>query len=124
MAAGTETRRRNRPGVLMRREWIAVYLFASPFIVGFTVFFAFPMAYSAWLAFHKWDLLSPPRFVGFANFTRMFQDPLANLSLYNSAFYTIFAVPVQLVISFSLAMILVGGWHNSMPYGTLRCSMT
>ena len=106
MAAVTSNKRTKR-GVLTRSEWIAGYLFASPFIIGFTVFFAFPMVYSAWLAFHKWDLLSPPRFIGFANFTRMFNDPLANLSLYNSAFYTILAVPVQLVISFTLAMILV-----------------
>ena len=87
-------------------EWIAGYLFASPFIIGFLVFTAFPMGYSIWLAFHKWDLLTPPRFVGFENIVKMFQDPVANLSLYNSAFYTIFAVPIQLVISFTIALAL------------------
>ncbi len=65
------------------------------------------MGYSIWLAFHKWDLLSAPRFVGFENIVKMFQDPVANLALYNSAFYTIFAVPIQLVISFSLALALI-----------------
>lgn len=91
---------------LSREETFAGFVFASPFIIGFLVFIAFPMAYSIWLVFHKWDLLSPPRYVEFGNILKMFRDPTANLSLYNSAYYTVFAVPVQLVISFTLAMLL------------------
>jgi multiple sugar transport system permease protein len=98
--------RYQRPSKSLVREWVAGYLFAAPFIIGFLVFTAYPMAYSVWLAFHKWDLLTPPKFVGFANITKMISDPIANLSLYNSAYYTIFAVPVQLVISFALALAL------------------
>lgn len=64
------------------------------------------MFYAVYLIFVEWDLLSPPTFVGFANLARMFKDPKVNLSLYNSAFYTIFAVPIQLTISFSLALAL------------------
>ena len=80
------------------RDWTAGYLFASPFIIGFLAFFAFPMGYSLWMSFQKWDLLSPPKFVGLANFTKLLQDPVANLSLYNSAYYTIIAVPLQLIV--------------------------
>lgn len=94
------------PSRLKLREWAAGYLFAAPFIVGFLAFTAFPMLYSIWLSFNKWDLLSPPRFVGLQNFIKMIGDPRANLSLYNSAYYTVFAVPIQLVISFSLALAL------------------
>jgi multiple sugar transport system permease protein len=36
----------------------------------------------------------------------MFTDPVANLSLWNSGYYTIIAVPLQLVISFALALAL------------------
>ncbi|MEJ5197302.1 MAG: sugar ABC transporter permease [Anaerolineae bacterium] len=94
------------PSRLKLREWAAGYLFAAPFIVGFLAFTAFPMLYSIWLSFNKWDLLTPPRFVGLQNFIKMIGDPRANLSLYNSAYYTVFAVPIQLVISFSLALAL------------------
>ncbi|MBC7225316.1 MAG: sugar ABC transporter permease, partial [Anaerolineae bacterium] len=89
---------------LAREETLAGFLFASPFIIGFLIFIAYPMAYSVWLVFHKWDLLTPPRYVGLGNILRMLTDPKANLSLYNSAYYTVFAVPIQLVISFTLAM--------------------
>jgi multiple sugar transport system permease protein len=95
-----------RPSKSALLEWIAGYFFASPFILGFLAFIAFPMAYSIWLAFHKWDLLTAPRYVGFENILKVLQDPVANLSLYNSAYYTIFAVPIQLVISFTIALAL------------------
>jgi multiple sugar transport system permease protein len=105
MAVQTRTKSKLPPRAVLQ-EWIEGYLFASPFIIGFLVFTAFPMGYSVWLAFHKWDLLTPPRFVGFENIIAMFQDPVAIKALYNSAFYTIFAVPIQLVISFSIALAL------------------
>lgn len=94
------------PSRLRLQEWLQGYFFAAPFIIGFLVFTAFPMLYSIWLSFHSWDLLTPPRFVGLQNFVKMFSDARANLSLYNSAYYTILAVPIQLVISFLLAMAL------------------
>jgi multiple sugar transport system permease protein len=90
----------------MVREWIDGYLFASPFLIGFTVFIAFPMVYSVYLIFQDWNLLAAPRFVGLDNIRRVFADPKANLSLYNSAYYTLFAVPLQLIISFALALAL------------------
>lgn len=88
------------------REWIEGYFFASPFIIGFFVFTAFPMAYSFWIALQKWDLLSPPEFIGLDNFIKMFSDEKANLSLFNSAYYTVIAVPFQLIIAFVLALAL------------------
>ena len=64
------------------------------------------MLYSIYLIFYEWDLLRPPIFVGLDNITRMFADPKVNKSLFNSAFYTFLAVPIQLLISFTLAMAL------------------
>ena len=104
-------------------EWAAGYLFASPFLIGFLVFIAIPMIYSIWLGFHRWNLISQPTFVGFANYAKLFEcvpnynvfnalffsGPACNrstLSLWNSAYYTIFAVPLQLIISFTLALAL------------------
>ena len=104
MATAAVPKRRISPA--QRREWLEGYLFAAPFLIGFTVFVAFPMLYSIWLMFQRWDLLSAPEFVGFRNIQRAFTDELALKSLFNSALYTIFAVPVQLVISFSLAYAL------------------
>lgn len=97
---------KQRPSRRLLREWIDGYLFASPFIIGFAVFIAFPMIYAIYLVFQDWDLLSPPTYVGLKNLAKLFTDPKANLSLYNSAYYTLFAVPLQLIISFTLALAL------------------
>jgi len=94
------------PSKKERREWITGYLFASPFLIGFFVFTAYPMVYAVWLSFQKWNLLGEPEFVGLANFIKVFTNPTAILSLYNSAFYSFIAVPIQLVISFSIAYAL------------------
>ena len=88
------------------REWATGYLMASPFLIGFFVFTAYPMAYAIWLSFQDWNLLGPPEFVGLENFIKVFTNPTANLSLFNSAFYTFLAVPIQLVISFTIAYAL------------------
>jgi len=92
---------------LSREETLAGFLFASPFIIGFLVFVAFPMIYSIVIMFQKWDLISPARFVGLDNIIKMLGDPKVNKSLVNTAYYTFIAVPIQLVISFTLAMLLI-----------------
>jgi multiple sugar transport system permease protein len=91
------------------REWMQGYLFAAPFLIGFAAFVVFPMLFSIWLTFQRWDLLSAPRFVGLENIQRALTDERAVKSLFNSAFYTVFAVPVQLIISFTLAVALSQG---------------
>jgi len=100
------TRSKERITWMRAREWIEGYLFAGPFLIGFFAFVAFPMLFSIWLMFQKWDLLGEPTFVGFRNIERALTDELALKSLYNSAFYTFLAVPFQLVISFTLALAL------------------
>ncbi len=102
----TQTHYKERLTRARLREWIEGYLFAAPFLIGFFAFVAFPMLFSIWLMFQRWDLLGDPVFVGFRNIERALTDELALKSLYNSAFYTVFAVPVQLVISFTLALAL------------------
>ncbi len=100
------TSRRRPLSGLRGREWLQGYLFAAPFLIGFLAFVAFPMLFSIWLMFQKWDLLSDPVFVGMRNIEKALSDERALKSLYNSAYYTILAVPVQLVISFTLALAL------------------
>ena len=101
---------RKRPSPDKLKEWLLGYLFAAPFIIGFAVFVAYPFGYLLWLALQDWDLIQAPKFVGFGNFARMFSGTPAGLrnvkSLYNSAFYTFIAVPLQLMVSFTLALAL------------------
>ena len=48
----------------------------APWIVGFSVFFGYPLVMSAYLSFTHYDLLSSPRWIGLANYRYMFKlDP-------------------------------------------------
>lgn len=92
-----------------RRWWrilLAGYLFVLPWILGFLIFTAGPMIASIVIAFMKWEVITAPEFVGVQNFTALFSDPLFATSLYNTAFYTILAVPLQLVVALLTAMLL------------------
>ena len=89
-----------------QREAVVGWLFIAPAVLGFILWVVGPMIYSAWLAMSDWDLLSPARFVGFDNFTRMFGDPLFWKSLWVTVVYTVFHVPLTLILAFLVAMLL------------------
>ena len=67
-----------RPGQ-RKAEWRRrrlVLLLMSPWILGFSVFFGYPLVMSVYLSFNHYDLLSPPRWVGLANYRYLFTvDP-------------------------------------------------
>lgn len=89
-----------------RRDLRDGLLFTSPFIFGVLALWIGPMLYSLYLVVHKWNMLAPPRFIGFGHFDRMLADPLVSKSLYNTAYYTFIGVPLQLLVAFGLAIML------------------
>jgi multiple sugar transport system permease protein len=82
-------------------------MFASPWVVGFLAFTAGAMAFSVWMSFQKWNILTPPRYVGLANFRKAFlEDPLFWKCLFNTAYYAFVSVPLRMVLAFALAILL------------------
>ena len=69
------------PRTMTGRRAVAGYIFISPFILGFLLWFLIPAGTAAWLAFHEWNLISPPKMVGFANFQKLWTDELLWQSL-------------------------------------------
>ena len=101
-----QTIKRRRLSGIQRIEQRDGWLFASPFLFGFVVFWAGPMLYSLFLVTQDWDMLSAPEFVGLSNIQRMLADPLVAKSLVNTAVYTFVGVPLQLTIALLLALAL------------------
>jgi len=58
------------------KEALAGYGFIMPNFAGFLLFTSIPVFASLILAFVKWDLFTPPEWVGLENFRRLFLDPL------------------------------------------------
>lgn len=57
------------------RRSLTLALFLGPSLVGMAIFVMGPILASLGLAFARWDLLSPPEWVGLANFRQLLADP-------------------------------------------------
>jgi multiple sugar transport system permease protein len=98
--------RRRRRRVAWRRQRIAL-LFMSPWIIGFSAFYVYPMASSLYFSFTKYDILSQPRWAGFSNYRFMFtSDPLFWVSLRNTLWIIAFLVPLQVIFAIATATVL------------------
>jgi multiple sugar transport system permease protein len=79
----------------------------SPWIVGFTVFFGYPLVASVYLSFTHYDLLSRPRWVGTANYSFMLHhDPQIWNAVRNTLWLMAFAVPLQVIFAFGVAAMI------------------
>jgi ABC-type sugar transport system permease subunit len=82
-------------------------LFASPYLAGFAVFMLYPLAASIYFSFCQYNVILPPAPVGLQNFRELFfEDQRFWTALYNTCYYTLFAVPLSLGVSVGLAMLL------------------
>ncbi|MBF6612626.1 MAG: sugar ABC transporter permease [Chloroflexi bacterium] len=93
-------------GRLERQRAIQGWLFVSPFVVGFLLFFAGPMLFAAFISLNQWPVLGDPTFVGTLNFQNMLSDNLFWKSLKITTIYTLFSVPLGMIAGLALAMLL------------------
>ena len=75
-----------------RRDAIAGYLFVSPSVLGFLVFVLGPLLAAFWFSFTRYDVISPPTFIGLDNYTRLFSDQRLGLVYLNTIIYVVAAV--------------------------------
>jgi multiple sugar transport system permease protein len=90
-----------------KKEALFGYLFILPWIIGFLALRLAPMAISLFLSFTEYTIITPPTFVGLANFIKLFtNDPSFIDSLKVTISYAIFAVPIGMIISLTIALLL------------------
>lgn len=90
-----------------RREALWGYIFVGPWILGFLIFTLGPVIASLGLSFARYELITPPNWIGIKNYVELItQDRLFLLSLYNTVYYTVFSVPLGIILAFLLALLL------------------
>lgn len=105
---------------LKKQENLIGYLFASPWILGLIIFGAFPFAASLYLSFTSYDMISAPRFIGFANYVILFfNDDLFWISIGNTLYHVLIAVPLGMVVGIGLALLLNSKVKGMSIYRTL-----
>jgi ABC-type sugar transport system permease subunit len=81
--------------------------FVLPSLIGVAAFLLIPVVIVLVLSFVQWNFLTPPRWVGFANFSTMVQHDHIFHALLVSAYYVLWNIPFQTVLALALAMLLV-----------------
>jgi multiple sugar transport system permease protein len=95
---------RRRPA---RQRARAGRMFVTPNLAAIAVFMLFPLGFSLYMSFQKWDLFTPAKFVGLANFRHLFTaDPLFPIALRNTVVFTVGTLVPTVLISLIVAATL------------------
>ena len=82
------------------------FVLVSPYIIHFLAFVVFPIIFSFILIFHRWDIISPMKFIGIDNIIKLFHDDLFYKSLKNTGVFLLIHIPLQIIIALALAEFL------------------
>ena len=84
------------------------YAFLSPALLLLTVFLLIPVVMVFYYAFTDYYMLTPDarQWVGLANFMKLVQDPTFIKSIFNTAKFVIWIIPVQLGLALGMALIV------------------
>ena len=97
---------RRRRGSFAKVESRQALGFASPALVGLALFTIVPVVLSIVMSFFDWPTFGERTFIGFGNYTRLFEDPAFMPALRNTIVFTLLYVPVSVILSLLLAVAL------------------
>lgn len=92
--------------VIGKKEGKVAIAMLAPNLLGLLLFMIVPTISSFILSLTDWNLLTSPRFVGLTNFIDVIKDDIFWKTLWNTAVYTFWKVPVNIAISLVLAVLL------------------
>ncbi|MBK8020992.1 MAG: sugar ABC transporter permease [Chloroflexi bacterium] len=87
-------------------KWKWVGFFLAPSLIGLLTFVVLPIASSFWMALQDWNLLSPPEYVGIANFQELFADTAFWSALRNTLGYIVLYIPLVFLTALPVAVLL------------------
>ncbi|HNA50775.1 MAG TPA: sugar ABC transporter permease [Mycobacterium sp.] len=95
------------------------YALLAPSLFGVMCFLLLPMLVVVWLSLHRWDLLSPIRYVGLENWRSVLTDSGFGNSLLVTLVFIAIVVPAQIVLGLAAASLLARGLPGSGAFRTL-----
>ncbi|GHH00181.1 carbohydrate ABC transporter permease [Streptomyces lanatus] len=104
--AGTKQRIRRAATRENQGDGRLAALFIAPALLGFAVFLLWPTLRGIYLSFTRFNLLTPPEWVGLDNYVRMVNDPIFWDSLWVTVEYVVINIGVQTVSALAIAVLL------------------
>ncbi|MFT4167009.1 MAG: sugar ABC transporter permease [Microlunatus sp.] len=89
-----------------KQNRLLIWVFLAPTLIGLGLFSFIPIIGSVALAFFRWDIITPPEFVGLDNFVELASNPTVRVSFFNTITFVIAAVIIQLAIALGLAILV------------------
>lgn len=87
-----------------RTETLTGYALILPALIGFSLFYALPLFRAFELSFTDWNMLRPPRFIGFDNYIQMWNDGRFWNGMKLSLYYVLLNIPFQTALGLFLAV--------------------
>ena len=108
MTPQTETLRMEMVGRRVRRPTLLPYLLMAPVALYIGLLLLYPIGQGIYTSFTHTELLSaaPPRWVGFANYRRMFGDAGFWQSILTTLWYTFLVVTTVMIAAFFTALLM------------------
>ncbi|MGH0053584.1 MAG: carbohydrate ABC transporter permease [Sphaerochaetaceae bacterium] len=95
------------------KDNLSSYMFLVPWLLGFFVLTLYPMFYSLYLSFTKFNIRTPPEWIGLRNYLVMFtgtdvlpRDERFVNSLFVTFKFVFISVPLKLVFALAVAMLM------------------
>jgi len=92
---GAATRRRR----LFRSDNWQAWVYLVPTLVGLALFSVGPVFASAFLSFTKYEIVTPPVWIGLGNYAQLARAPLVWKILENTVIYGLGLVPASVVLA-------------------------
>lgn len=105
VAASSGKRKSARSRGLFVSHWSNA-VWVLPFLIVFAALLVYPLVSGMYMSLTKGDMFSAPRFVGLANYERLFKDKIFLRSIWNTIVFTVMTVPAFVVIGLGLALAL------------------
>jgi len=119
-ATGQRRPGRHRPGGVRTRWWV-ILAFMSPFVIGFTVFTAYPVITALYYSFTNFQMGSARavKWVGFTNYANLFTGFNASRfwhAVRNTVWMVVVMVPVQTIWALAVAWVVAKVKHGAKIY--------
>jgi multiple sugar transport system permease protein len=97
---------RKRPAsyVSMYNQAMWAWIFLAPGLIYFGVFLILPVLAAIYISFTRWDVLTPPVFIGLRNYVELFGNDVILRSVVNTIYYAAVTIPLTIGLGLAIAM--------------------
>jgi len=82
------------------------YVSVAPFFLIFLIFSVFPVLFSAYLGFNRWDGFDEPKFIGLENYVRALRDPVFQKAIGNTLYLWFWSTLLTVGLALALAVLV------------------